>query len=500
MFKNILANYFGKFWSVISNFLFIPLYINLLGFDSYVVVTFSLVIAGFIIILDSGLSATLLREFARIDRSTAEKKKTFETLETIYIIIVLLILVTTFLSAEYISTMFFTDSNFSISQLSFFCKLMGIDIAFQMLFRFYLGGFYGFEKQVKANLIQFLWSLFRNGIVLIALYFKPDLTMFFTWQFSVTIVFCVLVRFLLMKELDGKTSSRFRFRIRKSELKRVGRFSAGIFLIGFVGAINTQLDKLVIGKMISVTELANYTIAATIGMGIIGLLRPISLALLPRFTLLYSSGKKEEALNIFSLTNTIVSIIVFSFVANIALFSEELLWVWSNDLVLAKNVSIFLPYAVFSAGMISLDLLPYNIAISNGYTFLNNIIGILSLIITVPGYFVITKMYGAEGTAMVYCFVQTGMTIIYYYFINRKFLKISNYRLYVKGMLIPFLLSIASTLIFVYLMKFVPQSRFAQFFVISSSVCISMILSLIILIDKKVILSYLHKINFRKIR
>lgn len=38
MFKNILANYIGKIWGIISVFVFVPFYIKLLGINSNAVI------------------------------------------------------------------------------------------------------------------------------------------------------------------------------------------------------------------------------------------------------------------------------------------------------------------------------------------------------------------------------------------------------------------------------------------------------------------------------
>ena len=64
MIKNIVANFFGKFWGLFSNFIFIPIYIRLLGIESYSIISFGLIIAGVMSVLDSGITATLSREMA----------------------------------------------------------------------------------------------------------------------------------------------------------------------------------------------------------------------------------------------------------------------------------------------------------------------------------------------------------------------------------------------------------------------------------------------------
>ena len=87
--KNILANFIGRLWGILSTFLFIPLYIQYLGFESYSFISFTLIIAGLMAVLDAGLSATLSREFARIDTTHDEKIRIFRTLESSYFIIVI---------------------------------------------------------------------------------------------------------------------------------------------------------------------------------------------------------------------------------------------------------------------------------------------------------------------------------------------------------------------------------------------------------------------------
>lgn len=120
-------------------------------------------------------------------------------------------------------------------------------------------------------------------------------------------------------------------------------------------------------------------------------------------------------------------------------FSKELIWIWTGNIEIANNAHFYLPIIATSFTMISLTILPYNIAIANGYTKLNNVMGLISLFVTLPGYWFATKQFGGIGAAYVFCGVQTVSTLIYLYLINNKFIKtkrISN--LYLQQMLFPF--------------------------------------------------------------
>lgn len=441
--KNIIANIIGKFWSVLSGFLFIPLYIKFLGFESYSVISFTLIIAAVMAVLDSGLTATLAREFARNDQNIKEKRRIFSTLETIYFLIVITISILILIFSNSIANNWLNLKNINPERVSLIIKIIGFEAGFQMLFRFYMGGVLGFEKQVKANMFQVGWGMCRNGLVVFAIYFIPTLEMFFIWQLISTFVFTILMRLFLTKILDGKYNFKIKPVLEKEIFLNVWRFAGGMLLISLVAALNTQMDKLTISKFLDIENLGYYTLAVSLAVSILLLISPISVALLPRFTALYSIQNIKQATELYQKINIFIVILVFSFMATITFHANELIWIWTGDDLLAKNGGVFLPVLAFSYAMLGLQVIPFIIAIANGYTKLNNILGIISLFVTIPGYWIATKKFGGIGAAYVFCVVQTIMTFIYLYFINRKFLKISNIDLFIKKLILPLIVAIA---------------------------------------------------------
>jgi hypothetical protein len=110
-------------------------------------------------VLDAGLTATLSREFARIDNSSEEKIRIYKTLETSYFIVTAICILLVFFFSDYIASEWINLKSFSIEKISYFIKIVSFDIGFQLLFRFYMGGVLGLEKQVEANLWQVLWGI-----------------------------------------------------------------------------------------------------------------------------------------------------------------------------------------------------------------------------------------------------------------------------------------------------------------------------------------------------
>jgi len=442
MVKNIVANFVGQFWSILSGFLFIPLYIHYLGFESYSIISFTLIITALMRVLDGGLTATLSREFARNDNSLITKNRIFRTLETSYIIIIIVVILLIILLADFISGHWLILSDINQEKVSYLLKIISFDIGFQMILSFYIGGFLGLEKQVKANVFRIGWGVARNGFVVIIIMVMPTLEAYFLWQTFSTILFTILLKISLDKELGGKNKIIFKPKIERDIFKLIWRFAAGMFLISLVASVNTQLDRIVISKLLPIENLGYYTLAVTLAMGIISIINPISVALLPRFTNFYSLGKINEATKLFNKINLIVAILIFAFALNLAFFSEDLIYIWTGNKMLAANSYYLLPIMASSYAMISMQIIPYNIAIANGYTKLNNILGILSLFITLPGYWVAVKYYGAIGAAVVFCLVQTLTTIIYIYIINKKFINEGLNQLFFKQIIAPFIIAL----------------------------------------------------------
>ena len=450
-------------------------------------------------IFDSGLTATLSREFARTDKSNEDKIDALKTLDSAYLIISFLIIILCLCFSNSISAFIHQESKYSFDQISWFVKLVGFDIAGQMLLRFYIGGLIGLERQVTANVLQFIWSFLRNGLVVVGILVVPTLEMFFIWQAVSTILSALLLKYILYKNFfKEKPFSNWGFQIKKVVLKHIGKFAGGMFLISLVSALNSQLDKLIITEYISITELGYYTLAVSISMGLLAIVRPISVALLPRFTALYTSGEHEKARHIFNEINSLITILVLSFAWTIFFNAKSVLLCWTGKPMLAENSYEYLEIIIFSGAFIALQMLPYNIAISNGVTKLNNIVGITSLIITVPGYIIFTKEYGALGTSIVFCSANFIITVLYNELVNRKFIGNRIAFTWVNNFLIPAAVTLILSSSIFYMSQNLKLDRLAELIRIGLSLSITLLISMVLL--KKAFFSQLIRKKISNIK
>ncbi len=448
MLKNILVNYLGKFWTLLSGFIFIPLYIKLLGFESYSIISFMLVISSLMMVLDAGLTASLSREFSRIDINLSEKVNVYRTFETIYLFILLIIFLSIFGLSNFLAENFFKSISFSKTEISSFLKILSIDISCQMIFKFYLGGLIGLEKHIHSNILQISWSIIRNAFVVILIMFYPNLNLFFYWQAISTVIFTIIVKILLEKSLLNKSKFKFLFFIDKVALVRVKSFALGMFFISLIAAINTQLDKIMISKYLPIQVLGNYNLGVSLSMGVIAIISPVSVAILPRFTKLFSIKNLREFKNLFDIVNGITTIVIFSIMALLFFCAKGILFSWTGSDKMAIDAHGFLMVLAIGNSMVALQIIPYCVAVANGNTFANNVLGLCSVFLTIPGYWYTTKYYGAIGVAIFYSSLQIIITIIYIYYINKNYLQFSNFKLFGIRFLFPLFISLFFAYIF----------------------------------------------------
>jgi O-antigen/teichoic acid export membrane protein len=494
--KNIFANFIGKFWSVLSGFLFIPLYIEFLGFESYSIISFTLVISSLLSFMDSGLTATLSREFARKDQTSFEKMKVFKTLETCYFfiisfLIILLYFISDFISQNWISSL----NNIPSDTLSLCIKIIGFEAGFQMLIRFYMGGMIGIEEQVKANYLQIGLGIIRNGLVVLVIYFLPSINIFFIWQLFSTFFFTFLLRSELLKYFYGKYIFKFKPIFEKDVFLKISKFAGGMLLISLVASLNTQMDKLVISKLLDINTLGYYSLAISLVTVLHILISPISIAIRPRFIALYSTNSRVEASELFQKVNTMSVILLFSFMGTFVIYGEKLLWIWTGDSLLSSRASIYLPQLAFAYVMVALTIVPFDIVIANGYTKLNNILGVFSLFITLPGYWFCGKLYGAFGASFVFCIVQTLITFIYLYKVNKMFLNINTYQLFFKKLFLPAIIAFLINFCFSFIPNEFIEGRFLTFVWIGVLTSLTLICSFILLVPYTEIRQMIKKIN-----
>lgn len=418
MFKNIIANYIGRLWGIISVFVFVPFYIKILGIEAYAVINFYTVILTIMFFADGGLSATLNREIARSN----DKKhlgNMLYTIERLYLGICLFIVLFIALFSGMIANNWLNSQTIPTDDLRIYIGLMGVSVAFQLFTTLESSGLMGLEKQVLSNIIQVSSSMFRSAVVLLPLYFYPTLLTFFIWQTLMNVLFFFITRYNLWKYIKTEVSYSFD----KQVLKTVGRFAGGMMLMAIISSLNTQIDKLVISKLLSLKEFGYYSLAGVLSQVPVLIITPIAVAILPRMVKFTVTRDTERLTKLFHFNSFIISSLATSVALVLFLFTKDFVLIWTHDATIAIAIENVTKVLLLGGVFLSFQIMPYHLAIANGHTKTNVRLGIISLLLIIPALFFFVKGYGLIGATFTWLMLNIVAYFYLGYFLVGKFLK-----------------------------------------------------------------------------
>lgn len=422
MTKNIVANIVGKFWSLISNFLFIPLYIGILGTENYSIIAFSLIVVSLVTILDLGLSATISREMARSDVSDAERYRALKAFEKVYVAIILGCAVVGLIASDYLANTFIRDTAIDRNLIALCLRIVAVEAALQIVFRFYVNALMGLERQVEANAFNVAWGIARNGFAIGAIALWPTLTVFFAWQLLATLTLLIWVRGRLGGVVKPWRPETLKF-ADWDALRRIGVFAGGMFALSMMAFINTQLDRIVLSNLLNIKHLGYYTIAVSVGTGLLAVSSPFLAAIQPKLTRLFSSARDAEAGSLYIAVSTLVAVLVFPLAAVIGFNGESVVLTWTGNPEVAHHTASIIPWIVAAYALLSMSSMAFGVAMANGVTRYNNLIGLCTLVVSIPGYWLVISRYGTVGAAALYFAIQFGVSLVYHIIIDHKFLR-----------------------------------------------------------------------------
>lgn len=422
--KNVVANFVGNFLGAIISFIFIPIYIRYIGTEAYGLIGFYTAISGFIQIMDFGISGTLNISISKIRNNDDEKifsLNLFRSFEIINISIAVLIFLFFFLLSDFFAQSWFKDTTLQINEIRNSIMLMGMVIAFKWPTSLYIAAFNGLEKQVKTNYFILLYTVFSVvGAILALHFFKPTIQVFFQWQLLVTIIYCILLKYTISKELK-----RFKYigRFDVASLKIIKNFTISLGFISLFSSTYSHLDKIFISKLISLEEFSFYSIAATLAAILYKFIYPVSGAVFPKINQIIHIGNKEVIHDFFHKSAQIISALVIPIGLTLCFFSNDLIFLWSQNLVLAQNVAPITSIIVIGTIITGINSTPQQYQLAYGYTkilFYQNLAGTILLL---PLLYTLVKQYGVIGAAMVWVIINIiNLTIGQYFFFSR-FLK-----------------------------------------------------------------------------
>jgi O-antigen/teichoic acid export membrane protein len=427
--RNIVANYIGNISVAALSVAFIPLYIRYLGIGGYGLIGFFVTLQGVFSLLDLGLSVTINRQLASLAGnldSQQEMSDLLRTLETIYWATAFLIGVVVVATAPLIATRWLHASGGDSPALVRVIALMGVSIALQWPFALYSGGLQGLQRQIPLNALNVATALVRGvGAVLILRFFVRSLAAYFAWQIVVALLQTALAAACLWAILPA-TPRRATFR--PTLLRNISRFAAGVVGIGVLSTLVSQVDKVLLSRILSLSAFGYYTLAGVAAASLYRLIGPVFSAVFPALTEAAGKADATRASALYHRSAQLVSVTTIPAAAVGIGFARELMLLWTGSALTADNVTPVFRLLLAGTAVNGLLNVPYALQLASGWTSFTLTANVCAVVILGPAIALAASRYGGIGAAAVWLALNCGYFITATIVMFRRLLRTERWR------------------------------------------------------------------------
>jgi len=210
--------------------------------------------------------------------------------------------------------------------------------------------------------------------------------------------------------------------------------------ISFVTVILTQLDKIILSKMLTLEMFGYYMLALSVANTVRGLVIPIFSALFPKFTQLVASAEESNLIALYHKSCQLMSVFVLPVAITIAVFAKEILTLWLGGTMAAQNSHQILTLLIIGTALNALMILPFALQLAYGWTKLAIYKNVVAIIFLVPLMVWMVQMYQGIGAAWAWIILNLAYLIFEVPIMHRRLLKGEMGKWYSRDVFLPILI------------------------------------------------------------
>jgi O-antigen/teichoic acid export membrane protein len=435
---NIIANSLGQGWRVVMTFAFIPLYIKYLGIEAYGLIGIFALLQAWLSLLDMGLKPALGREMARFTGGAHDAqsiRNLLRSIEIVGIAIAGVVAIGIWAASKWLASDWLRAESLPPEVVARAFTAMGAVTALRFVEDIYVSCLSGLELQVAQNVVVSIMATVRSlGAVGILAWISPTIEAFFIWQglvslATVGVFVCVVYRALPTPPQPARLSV--------AALRSIWHFAAGMIAILCLSALLTQVDKILLSRMLTLKAYGYYALAGVVANGLGTLAALVTAAYYPRFTALATLGNGHALRAAYHQGAQLVTVLTGSAAVMLIVFRDNVMLVWTGDPVIASQVAPLMAVLALGTLLNTMMQVPYKMMFAHGWTTLLINVSVVAVAILVPAIIWIVPRYGALGAAWVWVTLNIGLVIFAISLMHRRLLRGEQWRWYCEDVALP---------------------------------------------------------------
>ncbi len=424
---------------------FVPLYLRYLGIEAYGLIGIFALLQAWLTLVDMGMKPALGREMARFTAGAHNAQSIRDLLRTIELIgigVAGSLALGIWAASGWLASHWVMPKHLSVEVVAQAFAVMGMVAALRFMEDIYVSSIVGLQRQVMQNIVTSIMATARGlGAVGVLAWISPTVKAFFFWQGLISLMTVVTLASVVHRVLPpAPLAARFS----GSALTSIWRFAAGMMAITFLALLLTQVDKILLARLLTLELFGYYALAGTVANGLYSLTGPITAALYPRLTQLAAKGDEAALRMVYHEGAQLVTIFTGSAAFTLIAFGDRILRLWTGNPALASKVAPIMALLVLGSMLNTLMWMPYQLQLAHGWTSLTIKVNFIAVILLVPGILWVVPAYGAIGAAWAWVILNTGYLLFDIPLIHRRLLLSEKWRWYSQDVAMPLAASAAT--------------------------------------------------------
>jgi O-antigen/teichoic acid export membrane protein len=215
------------------------------------------------------------------------------------------------------------------------------------------------------------------------------------------------------------------------------RFALTVSANAIVGISLTQLDKLILSKLLALDQFGYYMLAALVASFLWSIILPINTALFPRFVQLYEQRDDAGLAAFYHRACQLMAVALFPVAMILMLFPHELLLLWTRDEGIARNASLLVTLLAFGTLVNGVTSVAGYLQSATGWPGLVLHTNAALAVVLVPALLVAVPRFGPAGAAAVWIAINCVYLLVTVPIMHRRLLRGELARWYGADLLLP---------------------------------------------------------------
>jgi len=209
----------------------------------------------------------------------------------------------------------------------------------------------------------------------------------------------------------------------------------------------TQIDKVLLSRLLTLEEFAYYTLAGTIALILYLIVGPISQSAYPRMVEFVSQKNETGLSHLYHQSAQLVTVLAAPIAVVFIFFPEGVVFAWTGDITISKSVSPLLSILALGFLLNSFMQIPFYTQIANNWTGLSLQTNLTAVTVLIPAVLYIAPRYGAIGAAWIWVALNIGFITIVVPLMHRKLLPNEKWNWYIFDIFLPVIGIVIATIL-----------------------------------------------------